>query len=54
MTAFAERSELAATDLLPVLERLAGGLGLQVSCRKGGHGVLTGPAGTVVETWREG
>ena len=54
VTTFADRSELTATDLLPVLTRLAGGLGLQVTCRKSGRGVLTGATGTVVETWREG
>jgi polyphosphate kinase 2 len=53
-TQLTERSELAGADLLPVLERLAAGLGLQVTCRKRGQGVLAGPGGKDIEPWREG
>ena len=49
-----ERSVLAGADLLPHLERLAAGLGLQVTWRKGGRGLLLGPDGKDIEPWREG
>ncbi len=49
-----QRSELAGADLLPILKRLAAGLGLQVTCRKNGRGVLIGPDGKDIEPWREG
>ena len=53
-TQLTERSELAGADLLPVLERRAAGLGLQVTCRKRGRGVLLGADGKDIEPWREG
>jgi hypothetical protein len=46
-TQLTERSELAGADMLPVLQRLAAGLGLQVTWRKGGRAVLRGADGAV-------
>ncbi len=38
---------------MPILERQAAGLGLQVTRRKSGGCVLTGPDGRDIEPWRE-
>jgi Polyphosphate kinase 2 (PPK2) len=54
VTALADRSELADTDFLAILERQAARLGLHMACRKGGRSVLIGPDGSDIEPWREG